>query len=169
MSLRSRHGYAVDLPHGLRTGNGTPAQEFPADTVAGCAPRPAQIRQVRAGVKSERRNDAGSSRTPLHHADRARTIWQCWHDPALSGLLPPSPAPPGSGCPQLRRPATTGQRRRSLTSTRITAPHGANRCSDRPLVSLGLVGVTGDSTSPSGRDRGAARLLARIGGRVEDV
>ena len=30
-----------------------------------------------------------------------RTIWQYWHVPALSGLLPPSPAPPGSGCPQL--------------------------------------------------------------------
>ena len=45
--------------------------------------------------------------------------------PALSGLLPPSPASPGSGCPQLQRPAATGRRRRSLTSTRITAPHGA--------------------------------------------
>jgi hypothetical protein len=32
---------------------------------------------------------------------RARTIWQYWHVPALSGLLPPSPAPPGSGCSQL--------------------------------------------------------------------
>src|SRR5262249_57595678 len=37
--------------------------------------------------------------------------------PALSGLLPPSPAPPGSGCPQLHHPAATGRRRRSLTST----------------------------------------------------
>ncbi|MGH3569065.1 MAG: hypothetical protein ACRDRH_24190 [Pseudonocardia sp.] len=26
----------------------------------------------------------------------------------MSGLLPPSPAPPGSGCPQLHRPAATG-------------------------------------------------------------
>ncbi|MFZ0718455.1 tyrosine-type recombinase/integrase [Mycobacterium sp.] len=26
----------------------------------------------------------------------------------MSGLLPPSPAPPGSGCPQLRCPAATG-------------------------------------------------------------
>ena len=41
------------------------------------------------------------------------------HVPALSGLLPPSPAPPGSGCPQLHQPAAAGQRRRSFTSTRI--------------------------------------------------
>ena len=55
------------------------------------------------------------------HARRTRTIWQYWHVPALSGLLPPSPAPPGSGCPQLHRPAATGRRRRSLTSTRINS------------------------------------------------
>src|SRR5215472_8261052 len=47
------------------------------------------------------------------------------HVPALSGLLPPSPAPPGSGCPQLHRPAATRRRRRSLTSTRTTAPRCA--------------------------------------------
>src|SRR3954468_19882178 len=51
---------------------------------------------------------AGSSRTPLRPASRTRTIWQCWPVPALSGLLPPTPAPPGSGCPQLRLPAATG-------------------------------------------------------------
>jgi hypothetical protein len=49
----------------------------------------------------ERRYDTGSSRAPLDPARRTRTIWQYWHIPALSGLLPPSPAPPGSGCPQL--------------------------------------------------------------------
>ena len=73
----------------------------------------------------EGRNDTGSSRTPFRHARRARPIWRCWHVPALSGLLPPSPAPPGSGCPQLHRPAATGRRRRSLTSTRTTAPRCA--------------------------------------------
>src|SRR3954451_16363969 len=56
----------------------------------------------------ERRNNAGSSRTPSHPARRTRIIWQCWPVPALSGLLPPTPAPSGAGCPQLHRPATTG-------------------------------------------------------------
>jgi hypothetical protein len=50
----------------------------------------------------------GSSRTPLHPARRTQAIWQYQPVPALSGLLPPSPAPPGSGCPQLHRPAATG-------------------------------------------------------------
>ena len=35
------------------------------------------------------------------------------------GCSHPPPAPPGSGCPQLQRPATTGRRRRSPTSARI--------------------------------------------------
>ena len=51
----------------------------------------------------------------------------------MPGLLPPSPAPPGSGCPQLHPPAATGRRRRSLTSTRTTAPRGANRRNYSPL------------------------------------
>src|SRR5258708_5373594 len=72
------------------------------------APRPARIRQVGAGLPSEGRNHAGSSRTPFRHARRTHAIWQSWRVPALSGLLPPSPAPPGSGCPQLHRPTPTG-------------------------------------------------------------
>ena len=56
------------------------------------------------------------------------------HAPAWSGPLPPSPAPPGSGCPQLPRPAATGRRRRPLTSTRTTAPHGARKKASEPLV-----------------------------------
>jgi hypothetical protein len=34
------------------------------------------------------------------------------------GCFPPSPAPPGSGCPQLHRPAATGQRRGPFIPTR---------------------------------------------------
>jgi hypothetical protein len=37
---------------------------------------------------------------------------------AAADVLPPSPAPSGSGCPQLHRPAATRRRRRSPTSTR---------------------------------------------------
>jgi len=86
----------------------------------GCAPLPAQIRQISSRCRIKGVSHAGSSRTPLRLARRARPIWQCWTVPASSGLLPPSPASPGSGCPQLHRPAATGQRWRSLTSTRTT-------------------------------------------------
>jgi hypothetical protein len=43
------------------------------------------------------------------------TPWLC------RGRLPPVPAPPETGCPQLHRPAATGRRRRSLTSTQSTS------------------------------------------------
>ena len=68
------------------------------------------------------------------------------HTPASSGLLPPSPAPPGSGCPQLQRPAATGRRRRSLTSTRTTAPHGARKTASEPLVVVKLSWSTASLT-----------------------
>ena len=54
----------------------------------------------------------------------------CWRRDILRRRLaaksrskgsPPSPAPPGSGCPQLHRPAATGQRRRSFTSARTNS------------------------------------------------
>jgi hypothetical protein len=80
------------------------------------------------------------------------------HVPALSGLLPPSPAPPGSGCPQLQRPAATGRRRRSLTSTRITAPHGARRKAWKPLV---MVLVLVDRLIYQGLRYAASRHAAR--------
>jgi len=62
---------------------------------------------------------------PSDLACRTRPVWQSPTVPALSGLLPPSPAFPGSGCPQLRHAAATARRRRSLTSTRCHAPRGA--------------------------------------------
>src|SRR6266545_6014471 len=67
---------------------------------------------------------AGSSRTPLRHARRTRTIWQYWHVPALSGLLPPSPASPGSGCPQLHRPTATGP---AAKVSHLHSNHNASR------------------------------------------
>ena len=66
----------------------------------------------------KRRNNTGSSRIPSRLAHQARPIRQCWTDPTLSRLLPPSPATPGAGCRQLHPTATTARRRRSLTSIR---------------------------------------------------
>jgi hypothetical protein len=82
------------------------------------------------------RDDAGSSRTPLRHARRTHTIWQYWRVPASSGLLPPSPALPGSGCPQLRRPAATGSAADGLSPPlESSAPHGARGSRLRVLAS----------------------------------
>ena len=48
--------------------------------------------------------------TPLCLACRTQAIWRYWPVPALSGLLPPDPASPGSGCPPLHRTAATARR-----------------------------------------------------------
>ncbi len=48
--------------------------------------------------------------TPLCLARRPPAIWQYWPVPALTGLLPPDPASPGSGCPPLHRTAATARR-----------------------------------------------------------
>ena len=107
MSQRHRHEYAADFPRGLPGDRNKKPKEFRPPT-GSRAHRTRPISTRFESVTELGRNDAGSSRTPLRHAHRTRTIWQYWHVPALSGLLPPSPAPPGSGCPQLRCPAATG-------------------------------------------------------------
>ncbi len=50
MSPRPRHEYATGFPRGLLGSSRTPPQEFPVVDHNGCAPFPAQIHQVRAGV-----------------------------------------------------------------------------------------------------------------------
>src|SRR5215218_4765441 len=80
---------------------------------------PAHIRQVRGRFWPYGGLTTGSALlTPSRLACRTQAIWQSWPVPSLSGLLPPSPAPPGSGCPQLQRPAATGRRRSPFTSAR---------------------------------------------------
>jgi len=124
MSLRHRCKYAVDLPRSLPDGSCLPPRKFPAHTHDGYAPHPAQIHQVSSRCLIKGLSHAGSSRTPLRHACRTRTIWQYWHVPALSGLLPPSPASPGPGCPQLHRPATTGS---AAKVSHLHSNHSASR------------------------------------------
>jgi hypothetical protein len=48
---------------------------------------------------------------PSDLACRTRPVWRYRTVPALSGLLPPSPALPGSGCPLLHHTAATVWRR----------------------------------------------------------
>src|SRR3954453_7373577 len=102
----------------------------------------------------ERRNNAGSSRTPSHPARRTRTIWQCWPVPALSGLLPPTPAPSGAGCPQLHRPATTG------SAVAVSHLHSNISASWRTDAGIKLDSVAAEVLGVSGR----AMLTALVAG-----
>ncbi|MFJ7277139.1 tyrosine-type recombinase/integrase [Kitasatospora sp. NPDC098663] len=124
MPLRHRHEYAADLPRGLLDGSCLPSWELPAQMLDGIrtAPGPDLPDSSRCLIKGV--SHAGSSRTPLHPARRTRTIWQYRPVPALSGLLPPSPASPGSGCPQLHRPAATGS---AAKVSHLHSNHSASR------------------------------------------
>lgn len=61
----------------------------------------------------KRRKYAGSSRTPLHHARRTRTIWQCWIRP---GFVRAAPTLPGT--------------------TRIRLPSASPPCCDRTAAQV---------------------------------
>jgi hypothetical protein len=71
------------------------------------------------------------------------TSWLC------QGRLPPIPAPPETGCPQLHRPAATGRRRRSLTSTQSTsASRRTGGMTHLPSAGDGEPLFTSPSTAP---------------------
>ena len=68
--------------------------------------------------------------------------------PALTGLLPPDPASPGSGCPPLHRTAATARRwgptphtvqRRLMAHGQIVEVAGEPRAAARPLHQLGQI------------------------------
>jgi len=122
LPLRPRHGYAVDLHRDLpgqtcETLPGVPPTATASAVKVRTATQPPST-GFRAGQMMKGRYDTGSSRTPSRLAHQARPIRQYWADLTSSRLLPPSPASPESGCRQLHRPATTGQPRSPLTSTR---------------------------------------------------
>ncbi len=99
----------------------------------------------------------GSSRAPSRLACRTRPVWQCQGVPSLSGLLPPSPATPGSGCPQLRRAAATAQRPGPFTPARHTgASWRTNRSSNlrrgsSPAQRCSLVWISSTRRSATSR------------------
>ena len=97
-----RHTYAAVLRCGLPTGLAHPASELiPPEAGSHTAHRPISARFEPApdlrGV-----HHWFARTTPSGLARRARAVWQSQHDPALSGLLPPAPASPGPGFPQLQ-------------------------------------------------------------------
>jgi hypothetical protein len=95
-----------------------------------------ELRDIRGGIRSLE-DDLSTVRNDLTELDD--DVRGHIQDTDQSRLLPPSPASPGSGCPQLHRPAATGRRRRPFTPARITAPHGARRLlgHSRALAQLG--------------------------------
>jgi hypothetical protein len=127
VSLRYRHEYAAVLPRGLPSSFRIPPRSYPTPpqervrTASGPDP-PGSSR-----CPFERRNNAGSSRTPLRPARRTRTIWQYWHVPALSGLLPTLP-----GTTRIRLPSAPLSRCDKINGEGLppplepTKPHGAN-------------------------------------------
>src|SRR5216684_3333537 len=132
VSQRPRHAYAAGFRRGLpdrqmKTSPGVLAASVYSETHR-VRPRSARFEPV---------SKLKDVTTPVPRVLLSATLagpgpsGSTGHVPALSGLLLPSPAPPGAGCPQLQRPAATGHRRRSLTSTRTTAPHGAANQVDR--------------------------------------
>jgi len=141
LPLRPRHGYAVDLHRDLpgqtcETLPGVPPTATASAVKVRTATQPPST-GFRAGQMMKGRYDTGSSRTPSRLAHQARPIRQYWADLTSSRLLPPSPASPESGCRQLHRPATTGQPRSPLTSTRnISASWRTAVFTDTPLPML---------------------------------
>jgi Phage integrase family len=120
-SLRVRRSLSPQPPWQLMsTTTGVPCHAHAQQVRAASSPDPPGSSWRRIKGMSH----AGSSRTPLRHARRTRTIWQYWPVPALSGLLPPSPAPPGLGCPQLHRPAATGS---AAKVSHLPSNHSASR------------------------------------------
>src|SRR4051794_19772420 len=170
LSLRPRHGYAVDIHHDLPAGASRPAQKLfppgPNERPTGCAPLPAHIRQIAAGrylrdvitrVPRVLLPITLAEPEPSGSAGPFRLCQGCSH---------PRPAPSGAGCPQLHRPATTGS---AVVVSHLHSNISASRRTDA-LIKLSVVvsdpfGATGRPTmaalTAGERDRAGLPDLAR--------
>ena len=123
-------GYAADLHRDLPTSTLSQLRSRPPTRWSCTASRPISTRLE--PVPRLRSFTTDSSRIPSDLACRTRTIWQYWHVPALSALLPAL-----SGVPRIRlRPAPTRLLRQPSEEVfhilRSPAPHGARfPCSAR--------------------------------------
>jgi hypothetical protein len=132
----------------------------PPEMRSGCAPPTSPHPPGWSWRCLKRRNNTGSSRIPPRLAHQARPIRQSWADPTLSRLLPPSPATPGSGCPQLHPAATTARQRRSLTSIRYSSASWRTARSNGPRRF---------PTDTSGRSRDAVDCTVGVARRPSGV
>jgi len=126
VSQRHRHGYAADFPRDLHDLRVKTCREVLAANASSDTHR---VRPKSARLESV--SELKDVTTPVPRVLLSITLagpapsGSTGHVPALSGLLPSFPAPPGPNCPQLHPTATTARRCRSSTSTRTTEPHGA--------------------------------------------
>jgi hypothetical protein len=148
LPLRPRRAYAADLQRGLPvTGFTIPGSSPTTNTHSWQGthrPRPTSTK-FEPVDSVEGRYDIGSSRTPLDPARRTHTIWQYWRTPALSGLLPASPAPPGSACPQLL------PGRCDDPATKVSHLHSNHSASRRTKRALNAFDITFDGRLSAGR------------------
>jgi hypothetical protein len=117
-----RHTTAADLQRGLPAGPPHRRRSRIAQPQACVHCCPAHIHQVGAGsgLTGVDHWFSSASTFPSRLPDPGR--WQCRPVPSCQAA-PTLPAPPGSGCPQLQRPAATGRRRSPFPSART---HGAS-------------------------------------------
>ncbi len=148
---RPRHGYAAGIHRGLPIRQDNPSEEFPEPAMrdSGAHRKPAHIHRVWSWhPELEELYDTGSSRPPLSHAHRTRTIRQYWHVPTSSGLLSALP-----GVSRIRLPSATAIVLRHnhfgviAPPTWITAPRGAHRSLGRRGRPVGSSGSTVTASS----------------------
>ena len=130
MSLRHRHGYAADLPRGLPGSSCTTAPGVPRPHVRdGCAPLPAQIRQVRAGACIKGRN------TPVPRVLLSVSL----AGPAPSGSTGPSRLCQGCSHPPRHHPDQAAPSSTALlrqgSAAKVSHLHSSNSASRRTYPS----------------------------------
>jgi hypothetical protein len=137
VSQRHRHEYAADLPHGLPGPVKEPPREVPAARRYGGTHRARPL-----STRFEPVYGLKDVTAPVPRVLLSATLagpapsGSTGHVPALSGLLPPSPAPPGSGIighdRYLLRPRSAG--RSGCPRVAVTIP---DRPPDRARVGHG--------------------------------
>jgi hypothetical protein len=125
VSQRPRHRYAADLPRGLPA-HGSHRHARSSRRLITGGTRRARPRSARFEPVAVLKDVI----TPVPRVLLSATLTgpapsgSTGHVPALSGPLPPSPAPPGSGCPQLHPLATT---RQAMKVSHLHSNHSASR------------------------------------------
>ena len=118
MPLPLRHDYAAGIHRGLPTGDINRPKSSPR-SITGAHGSPAHIRQIGAGGFQLRGFPSLVSHVHLLNSLAGpRPSGSAGRSRRCQGCFPPSPASPGSGCPQLQHAAATAHRRSPFISAR---------------------------------------------------